>query len=198
MIKMRCITIVLGAFLLAAQATSALARSWELDKAHSNIYFSVAHIFSTINGHFNDFTGVMQFDPANPKESKFSFEIKVDSIDTSIAKRDKHLLSADFFDSGKYPLITFESTGVEDAGDNVYQVSGKLGIKGEVYDLVLPLTLAGVKAHPAAKGKDVIGFNGKLTIDRLAYKVGNGKFADMGVVGKTVEIFVSLEALSDR
>ena len=48
------------------------------------------------------------------------------------------------------------------------------------------------------KGKEVIGFNGELTIDRLAYKVGTGKFYQMGVVGKDVEILVTLEALSDK
>ncbi len=49
-----------------------------------------------------------------------------------------------------------------------------------------------------AKGKEVVGFNGRVTIDRLAHKIGTGKFYDMGVVGKDVEIFVSLEALSGK
>ena len=80
----------------------------------------------------------------------------------------------------------------------MFEVQGKFTVKGEVYDLVLPLTLAGIKDHPAAKGKEVIGFNGKITIDRLAYKIGAGKFYEMGVVGKDVEIFVTLEGLSAK
>lgn len=48
------------------------------------------------------------------------------------------------------------------------------------------------------KGKQVIGFNGDLTIDRLAYKVGSGKLFDYGIVGKDVEIAISLELLADK
>lgn len=196
--KFSFITLTLIFLLLAGQTALAAVRNWELDKAHSNFYFRVGHIFSQIGGQFNEFSGELKFDPDNLAESRFFFEIKTDSVNTNIAKRDKHLQSGDFFDAGKYPLMTFESVKITDVGNNVYDVLGKFTVKGEVYDLTLPLTLAGVKGHPAVKDKDVIGFNGEVTIDRLVYKVGNGKFYEMGVVGKDVEILVSLEALADK
>jgi polyisoprenoid-binding protein YceI len=195
---LRLVIALLAVLYLGGQTTNAAARGWELDMAHSNFYFSVGHIFSKIHGHFNEFSGEIQFDPDNPASSSFKFEVKTASIDTNIAKRDKHLQSSDFFDAGKYPLITFESTSVKSVGDNAYEIAGKFTVKGEVYDLVLPLTLAGVKPHPAVKDKDVIGFNGELTIDRLAYKIGNGKFADMGLVSRDVDILVTIEALGSR
>jgi len=196
--KFSCIFITLVFLLLVGQTVQAAARSWELDKPHSNFYFQITHIFSKVNGQFDDFSSEVKFDPKNLPESRFFFEIKTDSINTNIAKRDKHLQSADFFDSGTFPLITFESIKITDAGNNVYDVLGKFTIKGQTYDLMLPLTLEGIKDHPAVKGKEVIGFNGKLTIDRLTYKVGTGKFYEMGVVGKDVDILVTLEALSDK
>jgi polyisoprenoid-binding protein YceI len=192
------ISIVFVFLLLAGQTVSAEVRNWQLDKAHSNFYFRVGHIFSQIGGQFNEFSGELKFDPDNLAESRFFFEIKIDSINTHIAKRDKHLQSADFFDAGKFPLMTFESVTITDRGNNVYDVLGKFMVKGEIYDLTLPLTLAGIKGHPAVKDQDVIGFNGEVTIDRLAYKVGTGKFYEMGIVGKDVEILVSLEALADK
>ena len=51
--------------------------------------------------------------------------------------------------------------------------------------------------NPAKQGTNVAGFNGRVTIDRLAHGVGSGKFYDMGVVGKDVDVFVSLELLSN-
>jgi polyisoprenoid-binding protein YceI len=198
---MKRLTVVVVALLLffaGNDSRSALARSWELDKAHSNFYFTVDHIFSKIRGHFNEYSGEVVFDPANLGASKFLFEIKTASIDTAIAKRDKHLQSGDFFDADKYPLLTFASEKITDLGNNSYEVAGKFTVKGVAYDLVLPLTLVGVKDHPAAKGKVVAGFNGTLTIDRLAYKVGDGKFYEMGLVGKDVEILVSLEVMADK
>lgn len=174
------------------------SKGWELDKAHSNFYFTVDHIFSQIRGQFNEFSGEVNFDPDNLAESRFYFEIETESVNTNIAKRDKHLQSADFFDASKYPKMTFVSESITKAGDDVYEVAGKFTVKGEVHDLILPLKLVGVKPHPAAKGKDVAGFNGTVTIDRLAHNVGTGKFYEMGVVGKDVEIYVSLEVLSEQ
>jgi polyisoprenoid-binding protein YceI len=196
--RLSCMTIALIFFILAGQNVLAAARGWELDKAHSNFYFRIDHIFSKVDGKFNDFSGQINFDPKNLAESRFFFEIKTDSINTNLAKRDKHLQSSDFFDESKFPTMTFQSVKITDIGNNVYEVFGKLTVKGEAYDLTLPLSLAGVKDHPAVKNKEVIGFNGAVTIDRLVYKVGTGKFAEMGVVGKDVEVLVTLEALSGK
>ncbi len=191
-----------GIFLFLAvfltQSAFAAAREWELDSAHSNIYFSVDHIFSKIRGHFNAFTAKVNFDPANLKESRFVFEIKVDSIDTNNSKRDRDLLSAKFFDAGHYPLITFESKTITDSGNGVYAVAGVLTVKGKTHDLTLPLSLAGIKDHPALPGKQVAGFNGRITLDRLSLGVGDGSFYKKGMVGKDVEVLVSLEALSPK
>lgn len=197
---MKTIQIIAISLLLAFTGSSAFgaARSWELDKAHSNIYFSVDHIFSKVNGHFNEFTLDLTFDPANLAESMFLFEIKTESIDTNIGKRDKHLQSADFFDAGKFPTMKFESTQISDTGNGMYDVAGKITIKGQTYDLTLPLKLVGIAEHPAKKGTEVAGFNGTITLDRLAHGVGNGKFHEMGVVGKDVEVFVSIEVLAPK
>ena len=197
---MKTIQIIAISLLLAFTGSSAFgaARSWELDKAHSNIYFSVDHIFSKVNGHFNEFTLELTFDPANLAESMFLFEIKTESIDTNIGKRDKHLQSADFFDAGKFPTMKFESTQISDTGNGMYDVTGKITIKGQTYDLTLPLKLVGIAEHPAKKGTEVAGFNGTITLDRLAHGVGNGKFHEMGIVGKDVEVFVSIEVLAEK
>ncbi len=192
------ISVLLAIMLLAGQTVLGAARDWELDQAHSNFYFSIDHIFSKVHGHFSEFSGEVKFDPANLAESRFFFEIKTGSINTGIAKRDKHLQSVDFFDAGTFPVITFESVKITDLGNNVYQVLGKFSVKGKVYDLMLPLTLAGVQDHPAVKNKEVIGFNGELIIDRLDYNVGSGKFYEMGLVGKDVKILVTMEALSNK
>ncbi|MBU1566456.1 MAG: YceI family protein [Proteobacteria bacterium] len=196
--RLSVVSLALLYVIVGVQPVLAAVRSWEMDKAHSNFYFEVEHIYSKIRGQFNEYTGEVRFDPNNLAESKFLFKIETASVDTKIAKRDKHLQSADFFDAGKYPQMTFESTKITATGNGVYEVLGKFTVKGEEYQLRLPLKFSGVKDHPAVKGKEVVGFNGKVTIDRLAYKVGGGKFFDLGVVGKDVEIFVSIEALAEK
>ena len=185
-------------FLMGAHSSFAEVASWEFDKVHSNFYFSVDHIFSKVHGNFRDYSGTIKFDQENLAESSFTFEIVVGSINTDNGKRDKHLLSADFFNEKKFPAIRFESKTISAVGNNNYIVAGKFTIKGEDYDLSMPLALVGIKQHPAEKDMLVAGFNGKLTIDRLTYKVGTGKLYDFGVVGKDVEILISLEVLKKK
>lgn len=198
---MRKIFLLLVAAVLSvfsAKSSEAALKTWEIDAAHGGFYFTIDHIYSKVRGHFNQFSGTVQFDADNPTASSFVFKIQTESIDTNIAKRDKHLQSADFFDAAKYPEMTFESTKVMDKGNGRYDVHGKFTVKGVAYDLVLPMTFAGPKDHPAMKGKQVAGFNGSLTLDRLAYKVGDGKLFNLGVVGKDVEVLVTIEALVDK
>lgn len=183
---------------LSLSTVHAAAQTWELDKAHSNFYFSIDHIYSKVQGYFSDFSGTVVFDPEDPGASNFQFLIKVKSIHTGIGKRDKHLLSPDFFDEGKFPEMTFQSTEVTKSGDNLYNVAGTFTIKGESHDLVLPLEFGGSKGHPMDKKKNVAGFNGRIILDRIKYKVGTGKFLDAGLVGKDVDVLVTLEVLSDK
>jgi polyisoprenoid-binding protein YceI len=173
-------------------------RSWEIDKEHTNFYFSVDHIYAKVQGRFTDFNGTFLFDPDNLKDSEISFEIKVKSVDTGNSKRDKHLLSEDFFYASEYPLITFVGNNITKAGENIYNVKGKLTIRGVSSDLVLPLTYGGTKDHPLSPGMVVAGFNGRVILDRLTYNVGDGKYYKMGAVGKDVDILVTLEVLRKK
>jgi len=176
----------------------AAAPAWEFDKAHSRFGFTVKHIFSTVHGYFEDYSGTFLFDPDNLTESKIIFEVQAKSVQTTINKRDNHLRSADFFDVKKYPVITFASTGIKNVGGNQYEVTGKLTMKDVSKDVILPMTFHGIKGHPMESSKLVAGFDIKLPIDRLEYKVGDGRFYEMGVVDKTVNIDVSLEMLRNK
>ncbi|TKB27650.1 YceI family protein [Desulfopila sp. IMCC35006] len=173
-------------------------RPWKIDEEHTNLYFSVDHIYAKVQGRFTDYRGTLRFDPDNLKDSTISFEIKVKSVDTGIGKRDRHLRSADFFDESKYPFMTFTSQSITKAEENIYNVSGILTIKDVSKELVLPLTFEGMRENPLAPDMEVAGFNGRLTLDRLAYNVGDGKYYQMGAVGKDVDILVTIEALRKK
>jgi len=191
-------TLYLFLFLSMMVPVQAMAEKWQLDTAHTNFFFEVRHTYAAIRGQFGDFSGKVIFDPAIPEKSRFDFTIKVDSIDTRIGKRDTHLRTPEFFDAKKYPQITFRSTKVTAAGDNKYLVDGKLTIKDVSKDLALVFTYHGQQQNPLKPGEVVAGFDTKLSIDRLAYHVGDGKFYRMGVVDKDVDILVTMELLRDK
>ncbi len=67
-------------------------------------------------------------------------------------------------------------------------------IKNVSKTLELPFTFFGSKPNPFNPKQEVAGFEARMTIDRIAYHVGNGNFLKMGVVGKDVDVLISLEA----
>lgn len=183
---------------LAPVFTSAQVPSWDIDRDHTNFYFRVTHIYSDVIGRFKDYEGRVLFDPLTPEASEISFKITVKSIDTGLRKRDKHLLSEDFLGARKYPLITFVSSSIVKKDDTTFELNGTLTIKDVSRDISFPLTYAGSQYHPLVKNTEVAGFNGQLTIDRLDYGVGDGKYYKMGAVGKDVTILLTTEVMRKK
>ncbi|HYZ90306.1 MAG TPA: YceI family protein [Myxococcales bacterium] len=108
-------------------ATPALAVDLQVDPNHSSASFAVKHMMvSTVRGNFGKVTGKVSYDPKDPTKSSATIEIDPASIDTHNQQRDTHLKSADFFDVGKCPDMTFKSRKVEKDKDSHYKVSGDL------------------------------------------------------------------------
>ena len=96
----------------SASLTSAPA-VWQIDAAHSSAQFSVRHLMiSNVKGEFTKVSGTIVHDPVDPANSKVDVTIDADSINTRDAQRDTHLKSPDFFDTAKFPTITFRSTEI--------------------------------------------------------------------------------------
>lgn len=174
------------------------APQWKIDPAHAGVYFSINHIFSKVKGYFQDFEGQIFFDPDNLGESRAVFRVKVNSINTNNTKRDGHLQSDDFFNAKRYPEMRFESSSITHVNGTQYLVNGTMTLKDVSRKIKLPFTFFGTKPNPFDPKQEVAGFEAKMTIDRLDYNVGNGKFLEMGVVGKDVDILITIEATKNK
>jgi polyisoprenoid-binding protein YceI len=184
--------------LLVFSAVPARAQQWQLDPDHTRFYFAIQHIYSTVRGEFADFTGEVAFDPAHPEQSHFNLVVKTASVNTNIGKRDTHLRSGDFFETGKYPRMVYNSTKVSKVADNRYRVDGLLTIKDVTKAMPLEFVYHGQKDSPLMPGKIVAGLDTGFTLDRLAFHVGDGKFFKMGAIGKDVEVLITMELLRDK
>jgi polyisoprenoid-binding protein YceI len=80
------------------------------------------------------------------------------SIDTKHAKRDTHLRSADFFDSGNHPDITFTADEIRLSGQGA-TVTGALTVRGRT----LPLSF---DAAASVQGDDEIQLDAEVRINR--------------------------------
>lgn len=181
---------------LALAAVSAFAaETYVVDKAHSEAKFEVSHLVSRVSGKFNDVSGKITGDPADAAGSSVEFTIKAASIDTGNEGRDKHLRTPDFFDTDKFPEITFKSTAIKPtAKKNLYEVTGDLTMRGVTKRVTLPVEFRGFGKDPS--GNTRAGFTAKTTLNRKDYGINwNRTFDEGGVVlGDDVDVVVNIEA----
>ena len=172
------------------------AGEYKIDPAHSIVGFAIRHLeINWVEGRFKDFTGTIRYDESDATRSSVEFTAKIESIDTGVEARDKHLRTADFFDAAKYPEMTFKSSRVERKGKDRYVLHGDLTLKGVTKQVALPFTVTGAINDPW--GNTRFGVNAQTTIDRRDYGITWGKALASGGfdVGNEVTINLRLEAV---
>lgn len=170
--------------------------TWDIDLTHSNLGFSVRHlVISKVHGRFARWTGSLTIDDVRPERSQVEVRIEAASIDTHEPQRDAHLRSADFFDTDKYPEITFRSTRIEKAGADRYQLGGDLTISGVARPVLLDVETLGRTKDPW--GGERVGFSARTTIDRRDFGLVWNQALETGgvVVGDKVEVSIEIEAV---
>lgn len=147
-----------------------LSGDYTIDPAHSRVGFVARHAMVTkVRGSFNEFTGSGHFDADDPAKSSLELTVKADSIDTRNPDRDAHLRSNDFFDMEQYPEIRFVSTKVERTGDQEFEVTGDLTVKGVTKPVTVEFEYDGAATDPF--GNHRIGFEGRATVNRKDWGV---------------------------
>jgi len=154
----------------SAPALTELTGTYTLDPAHTRIGFVARHAMVTkVRGSFDEFAGTAVLDGANPANSRVEVTIEAASIDTRNAQRDEHLRGNDFLAMEEYPQITFVSTGVRQAGETTFDVTGDLTIKGVTNSITIPFEFEGAAKDPF--GNERVGFEGSVAINRKDYGV---------------------------
>lgn len=126
--------------------------TYKIDPAHSSAHFSVRHMMITnVRGGFSKVEGTVVYDPTDADASSVDATIDAASINTNEPQRDGHLKSADFLDVGKYPAITFKSTGLVKSGDDEWELVGNLTIHGVTKEIALAVE------GPTPESKDPYG-----------------------------------------
>jgi polyisoprenoid-binding protein YceI len=176
-----------------AETTSA----WKVDPVHSSAEFKVKHMMiSNVKGHFTGISGELLLDPKNIANSRVEASIDAGSINTREADRDAHLKSSDFFDVQKFPVLNFQSTRIERAGDGELAVTGDLTIHGVTRPVVFQVE------GPTPEGKDPwgntrIGLSATTKINRKDFGlIWNAALETGGIlVGEDVTITLDVQFL---
>ena len=103
--------------------------------------------------------------------------------------RDNHIKGADFFDTAKYPNLSFHSTSITKVNDRNFKLIGNLTMHGVTKPVTLDLKLNGVGKDMRTQ-KPVAGFKATGNVKRTDFGVGNIPDA---VVSDNIEISASGE-----
>ncbi len=173
--------------------------SYAIDKAHSDIAFSVRHmVFAKVRGQFTRWTATLDFDESDPARSSVTASIESASIDTRDAQRDGHLRSADFLDAEKFPALEFKSRKIERAGNKKFKVTGDLTIRATTREVSLDVEELGRGKDPW--GNERVAFIAKTAINRGDFGLKWNQALEAGgvLVAEQVDIEIDVQALAAK
>ena len=163
--------------------TAIYGQSLTPSDADSKISFIIKNIGMDVNGSLQGLKGKMFFDPKKPTSCYFDMTVDVNTINTGIDKRDKHLKTDDFFDAEKFPVINIKTTKIYSKGNNKFFAQAVLTMHGVSKNIQFDFI-----AQPRADG---FLFTGGFPLNRRDYGVGGSSITmadnltvNLYVVGK--------------
>ena len=169
----------IAAALLAGLTLPAAAQQ-KLIPTQSELGFTAKQMGVPINGHFKKFDAQINFDAAKLPTSKVTFSVDMASATLGAPEMDSELPKATWFNVPKFPQATFTSQTFKALGGGKYEIVGQLAIKGQVRDVLVPLSMTQTGTVTVASGV--------LPIKRLAFKIGDGEWADTSMVADDVQV----------
>ena len=191
---MKKLALVVAVSGLCAFSATALAapETFVIDPNHTAPRFEYSHFgYSNQMHRFDKSSGKIVLDRV---AQSGSVEVTIDatSVNTGLALFNEHIQGEDFFDTAKYPNITFKSTKVKFVGGKPVAVEGNLTIKGVTRPVTLNMSSFHAMPHPMNK-KDAIGANASTKIKRSDFNMG--KYVPS--VGDEVTLSIAVEAIKE-
>jgi len=128
------------------------------DTVHSRVGFEVAYAVATFSGDVPAFEATLA-------DGRLEGSARIESITSKDENLTAHLLSPEFFDAERHPVVRFAGE-LERAGDRA-TVDGEITLKG----ITRPATLSGTIVGPSVDhfGKTRIGLELETTVDRTEF-----------------------------
>lgn len=183
---------VLAAASLSVPLTYAESVTYQLDPQHTSVivtwnHFGFSHPTASIPGSH----GTLVFDPDQPEKARAEITIPVSGIDTHVPALTSEFRGEKYFDVAKYPTATFRSTKVVAAGNNTFDITGDLTLKGITKPVTLHATLNKLGEQPMIK-KQAVGFDATGTLNRSDFKLDQY----VPAVADQISLTISTEAHS--
>lgn len=160
---------------------------WQIIPDKSSITFTATQNNAPVTGQFKTFTGEINFDTEQLSNSNVTITVDIGSVTTSYAEIAETLKKPDWFDVKIFPKATFKATSFSKMGEHSYQANGTLTLR----DKSAPLTLT-FDLKPITKTTSVA--TGETTLQRTAFGIGKGEWANTDSVKDEVKVNFTLTA----
>lgn len=180
--------------LLAALASTATlaADQFTIDPNHTLPVFEVSHLgFSTQRGRFDHTAGNISLDLVK-QTGTVELTIDANSINMGQTQWNDHLKSADFFDTARFPTITFKSATLQFADGKPVAAEGTLTLLGVSKPVKLKIERFTCGVNPIAM-KSLCAADIETTLKRSEF--GMTKY--LPGIGDEVRVLVPVEAFKD-
>ncbi len=168
---------------------------YALDPDHLSVGFLIEHIgYAKVLGMFRAARGSFEFDEAQAELKNIRIEVDTRSVFTNGSKRDQHLKSADFLNTGEFPAMVFTAAKAQRTGDRTFEIAGQLELLGRSQPLTLKATWNKSAKSPIADTY-VTGVSARGSFKRSAYGM-NYALAN-GWVGDDIELIIEFEAIRE-
>ena len=155
-------------------------QKWNINAADAQIKFSVKGPFGKVDGNLSGLKSTILFDKDDLSASSIHASTEARSISTGIKLRNKDLQKEKYFNSDKYPLLSFQSDKIEKSGAG-YKAVGDLTIKGVTKKAEIPFSFS--------EKRNTGVFKGSFSIQRQDFGIGK----QGGSIGSTVSIDLEVQ-----
>jgi len=168
--------------------TTLPAGVYESDSGHAYIAFSYDHAgYSRPILRWGDFGASVILNAEDPEESGVGVTINTASVDSGVKVWDEKLVGPDWFDAENFPVISFQSTDVNQTILGSGKLTGNLMMKGVEKPITLDVKLNKVGEHFRSK-KPMFGISATGSLKRSDF--GIDKHAPLA---DDVELMIEVE-----
>ncbi len=186
-----------AAFLLTAVLAAGMARAeaplWKVDLEASRVGFTAGQMQVKIPGRFPRFTATIHFAADDLAASAVQVIIDIASVETPNQDVETEIKRDSWFDVARFPEARFETTRIEHREGDRYDALALLTMRDVTLPVTLPLTIA-IADDPDHPGGLRARATGDIPVSRTAFGIGQGQWADVGVVSDIVVIHIDIVA----
>ncbi|MDN3577916.1 YceI family protein [Chitinimonas viridis] len=165
---------------LLAAGTLGQAQAAPADPAKSSVKFVFTQMNVPVEGQFKKFAADIAFDTAKPDTGKVNIAVDLAATDAGSSDANQAVQMKEWFNTGSYPKATFSASQFKPLGGGKFSATGQFSVKGKTANLTVPFTV-----KPDAKGS---WYEGSFPLSRLAWKIGEGEWSDVGAVADAVQV----------